>query len=172
MSKILAFAGSNSSTSINQELLQYVQKTYTLSEMKIISLRSLDIPMFGVDAEKENGYPKAISDLSKQIVEASKLVIATPEHNGNMTSYLKSTMDWLSRLDKEILKEKQVFILGTSPGRGGALGSIENLKKLVLRLGGEVKAEFSLPSYGHSFENGKMIAEHSIKLDEFISKLK
>jgi len=171
MFKILAFSGSNSSTSINYEFLQFIQSSYSLSEIEIVSLKSLEIPMFSVDIEKESGIPATIVEISKKIQSASKIMIATPEHNGTMTAYLKSSIDWISRHNKELLKEKKVFILGTSPGRGGALGSIEQLKKLLTRLGAEIVAEFSLPSYNHSFENGKLITDKSLELDAFVSKL-
>lgn len=171
MKKILAFSGSNSSTSINHKLLEYIQQTFQLENLELISLKSLKVPMFGVDDEK-NGFPAQLVTLQEAIQSADILLIASPEHNGNMTSYLKSTLDWLSRINRDFLLEKPVFIVGTSPGRGGAMSSIENLKKFVTRLKGNVIQEFSLPSFNHSFENGKLVDEFQSSLNQFIDALK
>lgn len=171
MKKILAFSGSNSSESINHQLLEYIIRTSRLEHIELISLKSLNVPMFGVDEEKK-GFPAQLVTLQESIQSADILLIATPEHNGNMTSYLKSTLDWLSRINRDFVLEKSVFIVGTSPGKGGAISSIENLKKFVLRLKGNVVAEFSLPSFNHSFEKGELINEIQPAYTQFIEKLK
>lgn len=170
MSKILAFAGSNSSTSINHQLLKYIQKHH-LSDLHLIELRSFDVPMYSMDVEKHTGIPQTIKNLYEEIQNAALLLVSTSEHNGSYTSYFKSTLDWLSRYNRDFVKEKKVFICGTSTGRGGAQGSIESSKKIFERLGGEVVATYSLPSFGHSFENEKLIEEHELKLKEFIVKI-
>lgn len=171
MKKILAFSGSNSSESINHQTLEYIIRTSRLEHIELISLKSLNVPMFGVDEEK-NGYPAQLVTLHESIQSADILMIATPEHNGNMTSYLKSTLDWLSRINRDFLLEKPVFIVGASTGRGGALSSIDNLKKFVIRLKGNVLSEFSLPSFNHSFENGELIPELQPAYNQFIETLK
>lgn len=169
--KILAFAGSNSSTSINHQFLEYIKK-FHLPEMDLLELRSFNVPMYAIDEEKTNGIPQSIKDLSEQIKNASILLISTSEHNGSYTSYFKSTIDWISRFDKELLKEKKVCICGTSPGRGGAQGSIESSVKLLTRQGSEVLATYSLPSFEHVFENNRLIEEHELRLTEFVLNLK
>lgn len=170
MSKILAFAGSNSSSSINHQLLHYIKENH-LSELGLKELRTLNVPMYSIDEEKELGIPQCIKDLYEEIQQSDSLLIATSEHNGNYTAYFKSTMDWLSRFDRNFVKDKRVFICGTSTGRGGAQGAIESAVKLVERFGANVPATYSLPSYEYSFENGKLIEEHALKLKEFISIL-
>jgi chromate reductase len=170
MSKILAFAGSNSSTSINHQLLQYIQ-THHLPNLHLIELHSFEIPMYSIDVEQNKGIPQTIKNLHEEIQNSDYLLVATSEHNGSYTSYFKSTIDWLSRLDRDFVKGRKVFICGTSPGRGGALGSIESSKKIFERLGAEVVTTYSLPSFGHSFEDGKLIEENELKLKEFIVKI-
>lgn len=170
MSKMLAFAGSNSSTSINHQLLKYIQ-SHHLPNIHLIELRSFEIPMYSIDVEKNTGIPQTIKNLYEEIQNADSLLVSTSEHNGGYTSYFKSTMDWLSRLDRDFVKGKNVFVCGTSPGRGGAQGSIESSKKIFERLGANVIATYSLPSFGHSFEDGKLIEEHALKLKEFSAKV-
>lgn len=171
MSNILAFAGSNSSTSINHQLLKYIQNNY-LPDLNLIELRSFEVPMYAMDTELNSGIPLTVQNLHAEIKNADKLLMSTSEHNGSYTSYFKSAMDWLSRFDRDFVKEKKVFIAGTSTGRGGAANSIELSKRLMERLGASVQTTFSLPSFGHVFENGKLIEEHESRLADFITTVK
>lgn len=171
MSKTIAFAGSNSSTSINYQLLEYINNTADI-DCTIIDTRKLDIPMFGVDLEEKIGSPKDIELLYSQIESAHLVLIATPEHNGNMTSYLKSILDWLSRVNRDFLLDKKVAIIGTSTGRKGAQVSIERLQEFVERFNGNLLGTFSLPSFNHVFENGQLIEEHAKRLNDFINTIK
>lgn len=170
MSKILAFAGSNSSASINHQLLKYIQTNH-LPNLDLIELRSFEIPMYSIDVEQKTGIPETIKNLYEKTQNTGSLLVSVSEHNGSYTSYFKSTMDWLSRLDRDFIKEKKVFICGTSTGRGGAKGAIDSAVNIFERLGAEVMATYSLPSFGHSFEGEKLIEEHELKLKEFSAKI-
>lgn len=44
--KILAFAGSTSSTSINRELVKFVLKDFQNEEINLIDLNDFDMPVF------------------------------------------------------------------------------------------------------------------------------
>lgn len=50
--KILAFAGSSSSTSINRELVKFVLKDFQEDEINLIDLNDFNMPVFSVDLEK------------------------------------------------------------------------------------------------------------------------
>ncbi len=170
--KISALSGSLSSESINEKLVEYIKSTYDVEGLALIDTKTSAIPSYSADIEKNHGIPQAIKDLNKEIGISDVLLIATPEHNGNMTAHLKSILDWLSRENRDFIKDKRVFIVGTSHGRSGAAESIENVRKFVVRLGGNFIDQFSLPSFGHVFENGVLIEEHSEKLNPFVEKLK
>ena len=172
MSKIIAFAGSNSSTSINHELLQFINKKYAIEGFELLNLRQYDTPMYSIDVENESGHPKSMIALEAELAKSNILMIACSEHNGNMTSYLKATLDWLSRVNRDFLKDKKVFLVGTSPGRGAAANSIQNVSNFVERLNGTVANTFALPSFGHAFEDGNLLAEYATDLDQFIETLK
>lgn len=171
MSKILAFAGSNSSTSINHQLLRYIQSGH-LPDMHLVELRLFEIPMYSMDTELNSGIPQTVQNLHAEIQNSDVLLLSTSEHNGSYTSYFKSTIDWLSRFDREFVKEKKVFICGTSTGRGGAQGSIESSVKILKRLGAEIVTTYSLPSFEYVFEEGKLVEEHEERLKEMIRQIK
>ncbi len=50
--KILAFAGSSSSTSRNKELVKYVLKRFTEHDINLLDLKDFDMPVFRWTAKK------------------------------------------------------------------------------------------------------------------------
>ncbi|WP_373564641.1 NADPH-dependent FMN reductase [Sphingobacterium sp. E70] len=50
--KVFAFAGSNSSTSINKQLVKFVLKSFSDHEINLIDLNDYNMPVFSVDLEK------------------------------------------------------------------------------------------------------------------------
>ncbi len=56
--------------------------------MTIIDLKDFDMPMYGIDAESK-GIPEKALALRQIMNEHDALVIASPEHNGSMSAFLK-----------------------------------------------------------------------------------
>ncbi len=169
MKKIVAFTGSNSSTSINRSLLNYAIELFENVEIIEIDLRKYDIPIFGEDLEKEIGAPAGIKELVKTLNSADAYLISSPEHNSIVPAFFKNILDWLSRQDVKCFGEKPILLLGTSPGKGGALNAIKFLEKILPYSGGLIQNTFSLPSFYTSFIGGNII--DSSKLKELTSKL-
>lgn len=159
MKKILAFAGSNSSTSINFQLLNHVAGRIQGHEVKIIKLTDYDFPLYSADLEKEQGIPVNISIIKNLILEHDALVIAVNEHNRNVSAFFKNILDWLSRLDRNFLSGKKILLMSTSPGARGGAASLEYCKTIFPRFGGQVVQSFSLPSFRDNFQNGKILNE-------------
>ena len=168
MKKILMFAGSNYSKSINKEVIQITADLMNGVETEIIELNDYEPPMFGKDIE-ENGLPNEIQQLLELVDAADAVVISTPEYNGLPPAFLKNITEWLSRihlhLDREEkwLENKPVFLMSSSTGRGGAMKARAHLKNLIERANGNVVAEFSLPSFNHTTENGKITDDELLK---------
>ena len=106
MKKILAFSGSNSSKSINQQLVHYAA---SLQEgIDVIDLRDYDAPIYGQDLEEAEGIPANIQKLYDLFIQYESVIIASPEHNGLPPAFLKNTLDWLSRTKGEkFLQDKK-----------------------------------------------------------------
>ncbi len=81
MNKILAFAGSNSPTSINQQLIHNVTRRISEHEVEVLNLRELHIPMYSIVLEKE-GIPQDVKFLYEKIESFPALIIAVNEYNG------------------------------------------------------------------------------------------
>ena len=90
MSKILAFTGSNSSQSINEKLLKYTLSLLVDVDVDYSDLKTLELPIYSEDIEKNKGIPMDIRILSKQIEKYDALVVAVNEHNGAMSAFFIS----------------------------------------------------------------------------------
>ncbi|WP_405205845.1 NADPH-dependent FMN reductase [Aquimarina sp. LLG6339-5] len=161
MKNILAIAGSNSSTSINQKLVEYVAKEIVDHKIKVLKLANYSMPIYSEDEEKENGFPGMTLGLKQEISEADALIVSVNEHNGSWSAFFKNIIDWLSRLDRNFLEGKKILLMSTSPGQRGGLSSLEFAKNVLPRFGGEIIESFSFPSFHANFsiENNEVTDE-------------
>lgn len=177
MATILAFAGSNSSTSINYKLVKYTTGLIQQNEVKLMDLSSFSVPMYSADTENENGYPEKVVVLQKDIKTADGLIISVNEHNSGPSAYFKNLMDWLSRVDKRFLEGKKIFLMSTSPGKRGAMSSLTYVKDTLPRFGAEIITTFSLPSFNDNFDpksgilNAELSTGHQEALEDFLKTL-
>ncbi len=177
MSVILAFAGSNSSTSINYKLVKYTAGLIGEQEVQLINMANYPFPMYSEDNEREMGFSNSLIELRNDIMNAKGVIISVNEHNSNPSAYFKNVLDWLSRLERKFLEDTHVLLMATSPGKRGGMGSLEVIEKLLPRFGANVCATFSLPSFYDNFDTEKGIANtelaesHQKALAEFLSKI-
>lgn len=151
MKKIVAFAGSNSSTSINHALVSYAASQITAHEVKVIKLTDFPLEIFGEDIEKERGYSVDLRLLLNEIKGADALMISVNEHNGGASAFFKNVLDWLSRIEYKFLAGKKILLMSTSTGKRGAASSLEYVKNVIPRFDGEVVESFSFPSFPENF---------------------
>jgi len=167
---MLAFVGSNSSKSINEQLTKSVLKELNVMHT-FVDLKALDIPLFSEDLEREIKSPKGIVSLKDQIEAFEHIFITTNEHNGNLSAFFKNIIDWLSRTDKSFLQGKKVFILSTSNGKRGGLGANESLQKMVERFGCEVYESYAFSSFSENFNKETQQITNKDFLQEIDNKL-
>lgn len=159
MKNILAFAGSNSSTSINQQLLEHLVSRIQGHEIELIKLTHYPLPIYSEDIEKKDGFPENVKSIHRKIKANDALVVAVNEHNGSTSAFFKNIIDWLSRYDRNFLEGKKILLFSTSPGQRGAKNALEFTKGIFGRFGGQVIESFSFPSFKDNFENEKVINE-------------
>jgi chromate reductase len=174
--KVLAFGGSNSSTSINKNLASYATTFFNEHTIEILDLNDYEMPLFSVDKLAKNGMPQQALDFAKKIDESDLLIISLAENNGAYTVAFKNIFDWISVIKdrKAFWGNKPTFLMATSPGaRGGA--SVLNLAKTTLPFfGANVIDTFLLPSFYQNFtdETGITNTEFDIELKSKIEKIK
>ena len=177
MGKILAFAGSNSSTSINYKLVKYTVALVQGHETQLLNMANFPFPMYSEDYEKENGFSNSLIELKNDISNADGLIIAVNEHNSNISSYFKNLIDWLSRLERSFIADKKILLLTTSPGKRGGISAHDISKDILTRFGADIISSFSLPSFYDNFNDEKGISESELlkayqeALDSFLAKI-
>ncbi|EIJ40664.1 NADPH-dependent FMN reductase [Galbibacter orientalis] len=178
MKKIIAFAGSNSSNSINYELVKYTVSLIDDHDIQLLNMANMPFPMFSEDDEREFGYKNSLIELKEDILESDGVIISVNEHNSNVSSYFKNLIDWLSRVERKFLLDKPVFLMGTSPGTRGAISAITNTEQTLPRFGAKIDNVFSLPLFSENFSikkgviiNDELKQKHLEHLNNFLSKL-
>ncbi len=151
MKNILAFSGSNNPDSINEKLVQSVIERYSNCDIRFIDLKKFDAPMYSQDIQSR-GIPQTILELYKIFQESEGFIVASPEHNGLPSAFLKNTIDWLSIINQKFFDNKPVLLLSTSPGATGAKTHLGLLANLVHLWGGKLKSTYSLGSFESNFD--------------------
>jgi chromate reductase len=150
--KILAFAASSSSNSINKKLVTYAASLLNNAEIEILDINDYEMPLFSEDKEKELGQPDAAKRFFSKIGAADALLISFAEHNGSYTAAYKNLYDWTSRIEPKVYQGKPMVMLSTSPGSRGASSVLATAKTLAPFGGGDVKADLSLANFYDIFD--------------------
>lgn len=159
MKKIIAFAGSNSSTSINKQLAVYASNLINSVEVEVLDLNDYNLPIYGIDIENEKGIPKDAHRFLDKIKSTDGIVLSLAEHNGTYATVFKNLFDWMSRIDGKLWSDKPMLLMATSPGARGGTTALEIAKGRFQYMGGNIVGSFSLPSFGDNFSEGKITNE-------------
>lgn len=162
MKKIIAFSGSNSSKSINQQLIHAVSKLLSEPQsqsvqIEIIDLRDYPAPLYGPDLEREDGYPDSMMQLDAKMKEADGFIVSSPEHNGSMPAFLKNALDWQSRIRKKIFLDLPIVFLSTSPGGRGGASALQHLLDIMPYRGATVIGGHPVGSFNGKVVDGELI---------------
>ena len=175
MAKILCFCASNSQKSINHDLLVAACELVEGHEKTYSALRDIDLPLYSLDIEAEEGYPEEIQAFYELIEAHDAVIIACPEHNGATPAACKNLIDWGSRYansqSHKLFADKPVLLLSTSPGEKGGARNLALLNKLLGYQGANIVGQYSRGSYGQHFTDGKADAETQTALHEALKPL-
>ncbi|SDJ65905.1 NADPH-dependent FMN reductase [Chryseobacterium jejuense] len=175
--KILAFAGSSSSTSINRELVKFVLKDFQEEEINLIDLNDFTMPVFSVDLEKK-GFPDEAHHFLKVIEECDVIICSLAEHNRSYSAAFKNLFDWASRINVKVFQNKPMLLMSTSPGGYGGGNVMNTAKTFFPQFAADIKDTFSLPKFYENFDlesgviNPDMLSELKTKIDNFKTLIK
>lgn len=150
--KIIAFAASNSSKSINKKLATYATSLLDNVDIEVLDLNDYEMPLFSEDKEAEIGQADKAKKFLEKIAASDALVISFAEHNGSYTAAYKNIFDWSSRINPKVFQNKPMVLLSTSPGAGGATSVLTAAKNSAPYFDGVVKADLSVPSFYENFD--------------------
>jgi len=177
--KVLAFAGSNHSKSINKQLVTYAAKALQENfvedaDIEVLDLNDFEMPIYSQDREGDSGIPDAAHVLFNKIGTADALIISFAEHNGSYTAAYKNIFDWMSRINPKVYQKKPMVLLSTSPGPGGAGSVLAAAVNSAPYFEADVKGSLSIPSFYDNFdaENIKLInADLKTELEKTLKAL-
>ena len=151
--KILAFAASNSTQSINRQLLSYASTLIEDADIEVLDINDYEMPLYSSDREAAHGIPDEAHRFYQNIGAADALLISFAEHNGSYTAAYKNLYDWTSRIDMKVYQNKPTVMLSTSPGAGGGANVLATATTSAPFFGADLKASMSIPSFFDSFDN-------------------
>lgn len=175
--KILAFAGSTSSTSINRELVKFVLKDFQEEDINFIDLNDYSMPVFSVDLEKK-GFPNEAHHFLKAIEDCDVIICSLAEHNRSYSAAFKNIFDWSSRINVKVFQNKPLLLMSTSPGGYGGGNVMNTAKTFFPQFGADIKATFSLSKFYENFDtesgiiNPDMLKELKDKIADFKIQIK
>ena len=169
--KILAFAGSNSSTSINKKLVVHTLSYFEEEKVTLLDLNDFEMPLFSVDRERNDGYPHKAHQLLELIATCDLMIVSLAEHNNSYTTAFKNVMDWCSRINGKFFQHKPMLLMSTSPGGFGGGNVMNSAKAYFPKCSANILDTFSLPSFHQNFEESEGIVHPEIKAD-FIVKIR
>lgn len=150
--KLLTFAASSSSKSINKLLAGYAASLVENAEVEVLDINDYEMPLFSQDKEAILGQPDEAKAFYKKIGEADAIIISFAEHNGSYTAAYKNLFDWTSRINQKLFQNKPMVLLSTSPGPGGAATVLNSAVTSAPYFDGNVKASLSIPSFFDNFD--------------------
>jgi NAD(P)H-dependent FMN reductase len=172
--KLLAFAASSNTKSINKLLASYAASLVENADVEVLDINDYEMPLFSQDKEAILGQPDEAKAFYKIIGEADAIIISFAEHNGSYTAAYKNLFDWTSRINQKLFQNKPMVLLSTSPGPGGAATVLNAAVTSAPYFDGNVKASLSIPSFFDNFdmETQKVTSQAILnKLNEAVASL-
>ena len=140
--KILAFAGSLRSGSLNKKLVRIAADGARGAggEVTEIDLRDVPMPLYDGDIEREQGLPPNAKLFKRLLMEHHGFLVSTPEYNSAIPAVLKNAIDWASRAEPEepplvAFKGKVAGVMSASPGNLGGVRSLMMVRAILSHIG-------------------------------------
>ncbi|MEM6517277.1 MAG: NAD(P)H-dependent oxidoreductase [Bacteroidota bacterium] len=159
MKKIIAFAGSNSSDSINKQLATYAASLVENVETQVLDLNDFHLPIYSKNLESKSGIPDNVVKFLDKLKGGDGIVISLAEYNGAYTSVFKNLFDWLSRAEQKNWLGKPMLLMAASPGPRGGKSVLDIAADRFPRHNANIVAQYSFPAFHDNFKDGKIINE-------------
>jgi chromate reductase, NAD(P)H dehydrogenase (quinone) len=171
--KVLAFAGSSRSDSVNKKLVIEAAKIACEkgADVKYIDLKDWPIPLYDGDLEAKSGMPENAKSIRRMMIASDVILIASPEYNGSVSALLKNVLDWASRSEekgssRDAFKGKTFVIMSASPGAGGGSRGLVHLRTIIENIGGTViPQQVVIPGAYQAFDEQGKLKEQKLQTE-------
>jgi chromate reductase, NAD(P)H dehydrogenase (quinone) len=125
---ITMIVGTNRPDSNTRRVANHIEEIYAVlrTPLRVLDLAKLPPEIFSPVSYAEK--PKAFHPFADAILEASGLVVVTPEYNGSVPGVLKYFIDMLKF--PESFEKRPVCFVGLAAGMWGALRPVEQLQAI------------------------------------------
>lgn len=171
--KVLAFAGSTRTDSVNKKLLNEaasIARAYG-ADVTVIDLRDYPTPFYDGDLEVTQGMPENAKAFRQLLKEHDVVLIASPQYNASVSAVLKNTIDWASRNEqgvgsKDAFKGKTYAIMAASPSLKGGVRGLIHLRTILEDVGGKViTKEVTVPDAYNAFDTQGLLKDSQKKAE-------
>jgi len=171
---VLAIAGSLRAGSFNAALLR-AALGHLPAEVTVTWEDGLrDLPHYDQDLDDAGGHP-LVEAFRARCAAADAVLVAAPEYNTGLPSALKNALDWGSRpFGNSPLKGTAAAVIGTSTGKSGASGAVEQARFVLLICGARLtEARLAVPSARQVFTAEPVVlpAELDASLADVVAEL-
>lgn len=157
MKKVITLAGSSSKHSINKQLAEFTGSLLEGVEVINLDLNDFQLPLYSIDVENEQGFPKDLQKLNEIIENTDGIIVSLAEHNGAYSAAFKNTFDWLSRIEGKVWRNKPMLLLSTSPGARGGQSVMELALSRFPFNGGNIVGSMTFPSFYDNFKSNAVV---------------
>ncbi|NVN88062.1 MAG: NAD(P)H-dependent oxidoreductase [Rhodopseudomonas sp.] len=148
--RLLLFSGSLRRESHQSRLLRhFVSVLGSACDIDMLTPADVDLPLFDQDLEQSELVLAKVIGLHHRFESADGLIVASPEYNGHVSSYLKNTVDWVSRLPRidsryaarNAFHGRPLLLASASTGWTGGILGLQNARSIFSYLGCTVVAD-------------------------------
>lgn len=174
--KILAFAATNHSKSINRMLLDYASKRAVTmlpeAYVEFLDLNDYEMPIYSPDREREDGVHPLAQAFYDKIGASDAVLVSFAEYNGFVTSAWKNIFDWMSRIDMKVWQDKPVVMLAATPGPRAGANVLGSQKMLAPFFGADLKGAYGVGKWGDAWNGTALVHQTDIEgVDEALAGL-
>jgi NAD(P)H-dependent FMN reductase len=158
---ITLISGTNRPGSNTRKVTDFLEGLYRELgvPVKVLDLQDLPLELFSPAAYAQK--PAAFAPFAQAVLDASGLVVVTPEYNGSMPGVLKTFIDHLKF--PESFEGRPVCFVGLAAGMWGALRSVEQLQTIFgYRNAHLFPQRVFIPGVGTALNNQGRPAHHEL----------
>lgn len=172
--RVLVIPASIRTGSLNQALAGELSERVAEvgHHVEIVDLSHYSMPLYNGDLEAQEGPPASAVALAERIAAADVVILVSPEYNGSFSPLLKNTVDWLTRIDTQILAGAGVMLASASPGAGGGRNGLDMVKAWLSNMNVAVAERCYAVGSAALDEEGRITGTaKSVVLDRFAEQI-
>jgi len=139
---LLLFPGSRRRHSHNGRLIdELASRLEGRCRIDVLRPAEVDLPLFDQDLEADPAVASSVAAIHARFAAADGFIVASPEYNGQLTSYLKNTVDWVSRLPhidqsyRNPFRGRPLLLCCATTGWSGGILGLQHARALFSYLG-------------------------------------